>query len=233
MAELNKLLGENKLFASFTKAEQSLLLANVEKVVLEKGQYLNFSGDKFPYVFVLEDGLLYAIKELINGRSITMKRFNTGDIFFGHDLFTQKSTPSTIVVFRPSTIYRWHKNIILPLIRNNKEVLWQVCCQLNERSLDVTQIIEEFSSSPVGSRLARLLMREFEASDESCIPRNMTLEEIASTIGSTKEVVCRYLYRMADEKLIEVERDRFVLINKIELTELADGKVVGSKSWED
>lgn len=233
MQDLAKFMTENSLFSSFTEKEQKILIAEAEKVSLEKGEYLHFSGDDFPYMFVLSDGLLYAVKELISGRSVTMKRFESGDIFFGHAIFAKKSTPSTLVAYSPSTIYRWHRTIILPLFKNNKEVLWQVSCQLSARTLDVTHIIEDFFSYSVDSRLARLLVSEFESFDEDCIPRRMTLEEIASTVGSTKEVVCRYLRRMSDENLIQVERDRFVLINKIELVELADGKIVGGKSWAD
>lgn len=231
MESLAKFMEENCLFSSFTKEEQKTLIADGEKVFLEKGEYLHFNGGNFPYAFVLNDGLVYAVKELINGRTVTMKRFNIGDIFLGHAIFANQATPATLVAYRPSVIYRWHRSSILPILKNNKKALWQVCCQLNARSLDVNYMIEEFTSSSVGSRLARLLMSEFESEAESCILRNMTLEEIASTIGSTKEVVCRYLRRMSDENLIQVERDRVVLINKIELTELAEGKVVGSRSW--
>lgn len=231
MQFLAKFMEENSLFSSFTVEERDTLIAEAEKVFLEKGEYLHFNGGDFPYIFILSDGLLYAKKELINGRSVIMKKFNVGDVFLGHAVFAQRPTPATLVAFRPSTIYRWHRANILPLFRNNKEALWQMCCKLNERSLEVRNIIEDFSSSSVGSRLARLLVSEFETLDEDCIPRNMTLEEIASSVGSTKEVVCRYLRRMSDENLIQVERDRFILINKIELTELADGEIVSNKSW--
>ncbi len=213
---------KQSLLSTFSAAEREQLLLYAERIEFERGEYIHLSGDNFPYVFILTEGLIYAIKELVTGRSVTMKRFNVGDVFLGHALFADNSTPATLAVFRPSVIYRWHKRDILPIIRGNNVVLWKICCQLSYRSLEAMQIVEEFSSSPVNNRLARLLVGEFDKAGEDCIPRALTLEEIASAIGSTKEVVCRYLRRMSDENLIHVERDRFVLVNKIELEKLAE-----------
>ena len=233
MPELKTFMEKQSLLSTFTAAEREQLISRAERVEFERGEYIHLSGDNFPYVFILTEGLIYAIKDLVTGRSVTMKRFNVGDVFLGHALFADNPTPSTLAVFRPSVIYRWHQRDILPIIKNNEEVLWKICCQLSNRSLEAMQIVEEFSSSPVSNRLARLLAGEFAKAGESCIPRNLTLDEIASSIGSTKEVVCRYLRRMSDENLIQVERDRFVLVNKIELKKLADSSYTDDENWEE
>jgi DNA-binding transcriptional regulator LsrR (DeoR family) len=36
--------------------------------------------------------------------------------------------------------------------------------------------------------------------------RVLTLEDMAARIGTTREMVCRYLYRLAEEGAIEIRR---------------------------
>ena len=45
---------------------------------------------------------------------------------------------------------------------------------------------------------------------------------MAARIGTTREMVCRLLYRFSDEGLIRVTRTEFALTDKNGLTRLAD-----------
>jgi hypothetical protein len=50
----------------------------------------------------------------------------------------------------------------------------------------------------------------------------LTLDDMATRIGTTREMVCRVLYRFADKKLINVTRTEFVLTDRDGLSCLVD-----------
>ena len=43
------------------------------------------------------------------------------------------------------------------------------------------------------------------------IERSLTLDDIAARIGSTREMVCRLLYKFSDEGLIRITRTEFTI----------------------
>jgi len=54
------------------------------------------------------------------------------------------------------------------------------------------------------------LFGHFTSTGEKSIERLLTLGEMAARIGTTREMVCRVLYRFADKNLINVARAEFV-----------------------
>ncbi|RPJ25021.1 MAG: helix-turn-helix domain-containing protein, partial [Chloroflexi bacterium] len=70
-------------------------------------------------------------------------------------------------------------------------------------------------------RLARLLIESVGEDPQKPIPRNLTLDEMAARIGSTREVVCRFLHRFSDQGLIEITRTEFSVTDQKGLSELA------------
>jgi len=72
-----------------------------------------------------------------------------------------------------------------------------------------SDILNEFAFQPTTGRLARLLLEHFEDAVEDYVARDMTLDEMAARIGSTREMVCRHLYQFADRGAIQINRTEF------------------------
>jgi CRP-like cAMP-binding protein len=73
----------------------------------------------------------------------------------------------------------------------------------------------------VAGRLARLLLQHYQPVKGQPAPRNLTLDEMAETVGTTRELVSRTLHRFADEDMIQINRMEFVFKNPAGLEELA------------
>jgi CRP-like cAMP-binding protein len=100
---------------------------------------------------------------------------------------------------------------------------WELCRLMIQRMQRASAIVEELAFQPVAGRLARLLIDHFTSAGEESIERSLTLDEMAARVGTTREMVCRALYRFADKKLINVTRTEFVLTDRDGLSHLADG----------
>lgn len=232
MIGLHELVSQAPVFRKLSETEQEELKSLATIRTLGKGEILALNGEEWPYVIIISDGLLHANKESSEGRCFTVRSFSEGDVFWGHALFGGQPTPTTLFAYKKTVIYQWHGQDIMNLILNSTEAMWDLCLQLNQRMLEASKTIEEIMFNPVINRLAKLLLEQFEIKEQPYIDRNMTLDEMASKIGSTREVVCRLLYRFSDNNLIQIDRNKFILINKIELNKIADGELLTKNGWQ-
>ena len=77
-----------------------------------------------------------------------------------------------------------------------------------------SEIVEELAFHPVMSRLAGFLLDISGNTEEEYIARDITLDEMAARIGTTREMVCRHLYRFAENGAIDINRTEFRITNR-------------------
>jgi CRP/FNR family transcriptional regulator len=75
----------------------------------------------------------------------------------------------------------------------------------------VSEVLETMTFQPIAVRLARLLMSFSDKEERVPIERSLTLDDMAARIGSTREMVCRLLYKFSDEGLIRITRTEFTI----------------------
>ena len=68
-------------------------------------------------------------------------------------------------------------------------------------------IVEELAFQPVSGRLARLLLEDFKNAGDAAIARHLTLDEMASRVGTTREMVLPHL---AGENHLIAGQDIFI-----------------------
>jgi len=109
---------------------------------------------------------------------------------------------------------------VLPILQRG-QLSWELSRLMVRRMQRASEIIETLAFQPVAARLAKLLMDAFQDDSTSPIARNLTLDDMAARIGSTREVVCRFLHRFADGGLIDITRTEFIVSDRERLIELA------------
>ena len=83
---------------------------------------------------------------------------------------------------------------------------WMLCQVMINRMQLASVIVEDLAFQPVMGRLAGLILNEFGDAEDEFKTRELTLEEMASRIGTTREMVCRHLYRFAEKGAIQINR---------------------------
>jgi CRP-like cAMP-binding protein len=69
--------------------------------------------------------------------------------------------------------------------------------------------------------LAKFLVGCFGEDPGERISRDLTLDEMAAHVGTTREMVCRILHRFSNQGLIEITRTEFVFTDREGLDQLA------------
>lgn len=156
-----------------------------------------------------------AVKVSGEGRNLLVTTFGKGELFWGLAFF-QDGAPilATLEAHIPSRVYLWSRKFIEPVFIEHGGMSWELCRLMIQRMQRASTIVEELVFQPVSRRLARMLLDDFDSSGEATIARHLTLDEMAARVGTTREMVCRALYRFAGKKLIDITRTEFVLTDK-------------------
>ena len=223
MKNLPDLLKKNPVFATLNPGELQELVRLGSKRSYQKGEKVILYGDVWPYLFLVGNGLIEGMKESGDGRILRVASFGVGELFWGLAFFHENAPmPVTLEVREDSQLYLWSRDSIFPLLVNNGWATWELSRLMAGRMQGASDLLDGLAFRPVAGRLARFLLDNFEVAGDLAISRNLTLDEMAARIGSTREMVCRALYGFSDKKLIEVTRTEFVLTDRAGLAQLVE-----------
>jgi len=202
----------------FSNLDQPVMHQFKEKAVhkkLSSGIFLTREGDFWPYLFLVAGGKLSVVKESSEGRTLVIAELNPGEVFWGLTFFkVDIPNPMSIQVNQASHVYLWSHEDVLALMIENGRMMWELSCLMVDRMVHASSIIEGLAFQPVAGRLAQLLAKQYGDRDEDSIERNLTLDEMAAHIGSTREMVCRILHRLSEEQIIDITRTEFRITDK-------------------
>jgi CRP/FNR family transcriptional regulator len=179
-------------------------------------------GDVWPYLLLVEEGTIHAVKESQEGRRLIVVTLGPGDIFWGLAFFNDDvAMPVTLVAQDDVRLYLWGRERLLPLLIENGRTLWELSRLMVARMEKASAVVEDLAFHPVAGRLARLLLDHYGGTTDGPVSRDLSLDEMAAHIGTTNEMVCRALYRFSDKKLIHITRTEFALNDEAGLAQLA------------
>lgn len=212
------------MFSGLGKDHQQILtLSGIRKTYLP-GQVLVAQGEYWPYLFMIEEGEIAVKKESNEGRLFIASTLVPGDVFWGISFFTDDA-PSPVVMEAclKTTAVLWDRESMMPAIQKNAPLAWNLCQIMVRRMLLASEIVEDLAFQPVMARLAALMLDTFGEVENEYVARSLTLEDMAARIGTTREVVCRYLYKFAEQGAIEIKRTELKMTDK-EFLEQQTGK---------
>jgi CRP/FNR family cyclic AMP-dependent transcriptional regulator len=222
MDSLTAKLAQNPVFSTLRERDLDQLAQMAIRRDYEKDTWIVDEGEVWPYLLWVERGSITASKKSLDGRTLIAAVIGSGEIFWGMAFFLEdEPMPAALKAQIPSRVQLWPRDRLLPLLLRNGQSSWALACQLVGRMGQASEIVQELAFQPVTGRLARLLLERYEAGNENPVPRDLTLDEMAAHIGSTREMVCRALYRFADQGLIQITRTEFLFKDQDGLETLA------------
>jgi CRP-like cAMP-binding protein len=224
---LIELLSENPIFSHMNEMEKNTLVDMAIPRTYPKGHWITHYGDYWSYLFIVETGTISAVKESSEGRSLIAVSLGPGEVFWGVSFFHEDTPmPVSLLASEESLIYLWSKDRLHPHLLRDGRMSWELARLMVIRMLRASDIVEKLAFQPVTGRLARLILDHFGEAIDDYVSRDLTLEEMAARIGSTREMVCRQLYRFVDEGAIQINRTELLITDRDLLEEMA-GKVRG------
>lgn len=142
-----------------------------------------------------------------------------GEEFWSHTIFDGEPMPSTLEAAQESVIYQWDGEDVLRILFENSESVRALLQRQVKLIRKRRETISDLAFQPVTSRLAKLILEQVPALENSA-QRDLTLDQIASMVASSPEVVCRTLYHLQREGFLQVTRASITLHDRAALERL-------------
>jgi CRP/FNR family transcriptional regulator len=219
---MEEILSQCTIFALLQERDRRNIAQMAIPRRYESGQRILNYGDIWPYLFLVNEGVVRAVKESAEGRSLIIESFRPCDIFWGLAFFIDEAPmPVRLVATEESRLLMWSKSQLQPILERNGQAAWALSVLMSSRMQHASNIVEDLAFQPVAGRLARFLVDRFGDMEGERVSRELTLDEMAAHIGSTREMVSRILHRFADQGLIEITRTAFTFTDRDALHQLA------------
>jgi len=221
MNELESVLDNCLSFSKLAVEDRYELARQAVRRTCQKGEFICWQGEIWSKVLVLVSGGLEWSMLSPQGKRQVVFRLEPVCAVWGHSVFDQEPMPASLEVMEDSEIYVWPSEIIVPIMSRNVEAVWDITLELITMMRQVRNIVYGFAFQPVSGRLARLLLDFYHPADGMSAERDLTLEQMANSVGTTKELVSKTLHHFADEGIIEINRMQFIFKDMEGLEELA------------
>ena len=209
------------LFGDLSEEELRALAHRAVKRHVKAGDVIFHEGDPCEGFSVVETGEVKIFKTGASGREQVLTIDRAGDSIAEIPVFDGGAYPASAVANVDTTLLFISKREFRALVLEHPEVGLKVLKNVGSRLRRLVGLIEELSFTTVRSRLivllARLLREEgqhTERGTEAVLPSN---QEIASRIGTVRELVSRNLGRLQAEGLIRLDGKHVVVTDVDEL----------------
>lgn len=209
------------IFNKLTSEEQSVLLKHATLRKIPKGTLLHNGSDDCLGLLLVREGQLRAYIYSDEGREVTVYRLFERDmcilsascmlrsIQFDITIKAEKDTEAWLI---PPEIYKnlMEKSAVIANYTN--EIM-------GERFTSVMWLIEQIMWKSFDKRLASFLVEESDIENKKVL--KMTHEQIASHLGTAREVVTRMLKYFQNEGVVKLTRGAIEILDIDKLNELS------------
>ena len=198
------------LFADLDAAQLQMLsrLASVRHVaagapILREAE----PGDLF---FALVRGEVKVFVDSPEGREVVLTHLQAGDFFGEMALLEGEARSASVTALVESELVAISRDDFFALLARDFSLTKKILQTMSARLRRANGVIESLALQDVGGRLARYLVRLADESGQSpvdgyCAVHRPTHQEIANSIGATRETVTRMLKQFEDRKLIRIK----------------------------
>ena len=211
------------VFEKLTDADRTELVSRASRKIHERGEFICWQGEPWPNVAYIASGQAEWVMVSPEGKRQVVFRLGSCDVVWGHTIFDDQPMPASLEVIQKAEILIWPREVIVPIVSRNAQAVWETGRVLVNYMRHVREVVYGFAFHPVAGRLARLLLTHYQHEDGNSAPRDLTLDQMANTVGTTRELISRTLHRFADEGLIRINRVELAFLDREKLELLAGG----------
>lgn len=188
------------------------------KEIVGRGKWCRFdeetpllsSGQGCEALLLVARGGIRVYKQAPSGREILLYRVSRGEtcVLGTTCMLRQSSYPAEAFALAGTEALALPAGLFRDLFERESSVRRFVLDLYAVRLEELMLLIEEIAFRKMDERLAAFLLRESELSPGAFSPVCMTHEELATELGTVREVVSRLLHQFAEEGSVALERGR-------------------------
>jgi CRP/FNR family cyclic AMP-dependent transcriptional regulator len=214
--DLAQVLAKAPLLADLSPNELQLLAARTVRKLFVAGELLFSEGEPCSGLHIIARGKVRIFKTSINGREQVLALNGPGDTVAELPVFDGGPYPASASATEDAEIAFISRGNFQTYCLEHPEVALKVLAQVGARLRRLVGIIEELSFTTIRQRLIAALIKlaqsegkKTERGIEFQLPA--THQELASQLGTVRELISRNLMRLQAEGLLDVDARHIVV----------------------
>jgi len=217
-------LSEMALFAALSEREiQGLAERAVEKR-FGPNEMLFWEGEPCAGIFLIVAGSVKIFRTSAGGREVMLSIETAPATVAELPLFDSGPYPASVRAVEPVTALFVNKHDFQQVCRQYPDVALKVLAVVGRRLRHLVGLVEAMTFGSVTQRLARLLLEAAKGAGAESFELPLTQQELASRLGTVREVVSRNLARFRAEGLIRVEGRQVRIVSRAGLEQEAESQ---------
>ena len=226
--ELAGVLERTALLSNLSQQELQLLAARTVRKHLSEGELLFSEGEPCAGLHIIAQGKVRIFKTSVGGREQVLALNGPGESVAELPVFDGGPYPASAMAVEDTEIAFISRRDFHAYCLEHPEVALKVLSVVGGRLRRLVGIIEELSFTTIRQRLISALLKlaqtegkKTERGIEFQLPA--THQELASQLGTVRELISRNLMRLQAEGLLEVDARQIVVKDMKGLSALIEG----------
>ena len=216
---LTGVLRQSQLFSDFSDQEVARLANRMVRRPFATGEVLFAEGDACRGLYLVVTGKVRIFKTSTGGREQVLAVEGPGATVAELPVFDGGPYPASSSAVEPTVIAFLSRRDLHDYCMENPEVALKMLAVVGARLRRLVGIIEELSFTTIRQRLIAFLLRLAETEGEATEAGVAFLlpgshQELASQLGTVRELISRNLTRLQAEGLIEFQARQVILPSK-------------------
>lgn len=202
--------------ARLPEAEADRVAHELQVFTFAPREIVAIEGDVCRGMYQLLSGRARLFRTGPDGREQIMRLLQPTDTFGEAAVFDGGSMPATVETIERSEVLLLPGETLRRVINTDPGVALDLLGHFARRLRSFTELVEQVSLQTVQQRVARYLY--FAAREEGkltpegvIVERAITLQDLASLVGSVREVASRTLHALETEGIVEVHRKHILV----------------------
>jgi len=217
-------LSEIALFAALSEAEIQLLAERAIERRFAPDEILFWEGEPCAGVFLIVQGSVKIFRTSPGGREVMLAIETAPSTVAELPLFDGGSYPASVRAVEPVVSLFINKNDFQQVCRQCPDVALKVLAVVGRRLRHLVGLVEAMTFGSVTQRLARLLLEASKAAGGESFELPVTHQELASRLGTVREVISRNMARFRGEGLIRIQGHQVRIVNRAGLEQEAESQ---------
>ncbi|WP_333593726.1 Crp/Fnr family transcriptional regulator [Anaerospora hongkongensis] len=214
------------VFADLPDAQLKDLYQITTERKYRKGSVIFLEGEQGEGFHYLQSGKVKIVKMTDDGREHIINILSPGDLFAEVLLFNNRDYPATAIAVEDSKVGVIKNTDLERLILGNNLLALQLIKALSQRLLFAQQKIKNLALHDVTARTAETLLRlgtehgRILTNGQIEITLDLSRQDLASLVGTTRETVTRTLSSLKKDKVIDFDIHKITIIEPNKLKRL-------------
>src|SRR5581483_9555162 len=162
-------------------------------------------NDPCPGLYLVESGRVKVFRTSTDGREQVLMIVGPGGAFNDVPVFDGGPNAAAAAALERCSVYLIPSEHVLGALKAHPDAALAVAREFAGQLRALASLVEDLSFRHVTSRVAKLLLEYAEQPGKPSVPARLTQQEIASMVGSVREVVGRSLAALEREGAIRLD----------------------------